>query len=415
MVYTSGVGLRDKSAYQSANGNLVTTHTTLDSIFSDDFGGSAVDTTRWDVIDGGLDANQDLGYGTLTQGAIGSLTTGITDSVSGSALTVSMGTTASAERWYLSKQVFAGKEDILVILSKSQPLTANSIFVGMVEIDPITRVPLLNPNLSADFTNRGGCEFGQTTTTTAYRAEAIGDSSGAKAQGSIGVATALTTTQEFLIECDSRDIVVSSATIDTAAAKAAGASRVSTQCPNDQKLYKLLLRFMNIGAPVSNTSVVIQRILVSDHYAQRVQIATAEGDTIGNKALAVNIANTASVTPIPQATQGASSTHHLISAANTNPTSIKTTAANVNEAIFSNNGASVAYVKIYNKASAPTVGTDTPVATILVPSNGTVGMSFGNFGLRLTTGLAAAITGGMAVADTTAVAAAQVSWHFNYT
>lgn len=414
-IYTSGGGVRDQSSYLSPNGKLVGTKTTLDSLFSDDFGGSAVDTTKWDVIDGGLDANQDLGYGTLTQGAIGTLTTGITDAVANSQLTVSMGTTLNAERWYLSKQVFAGKEDIMVVLSRSQAITANSVFIGLCEVDPVTFVPLLNLNLAGEFTNRGGCEFAQTTTTTAYQAEAIGDSSPAKATGTVGVATALTTTQEFLMEIDSRDITVSSGTVNSVAAKAAGASRVSTQCPNDQKLYKLIMRFKNVGTPATDTDIVIQRILVVDNYEQRVQISTAEGDSIAVKALAVNVLNTPTFTPTPSANFGAGSTHHLISAANTNATSIKTTAANVNEAIFSNNGASVAYVKIYNKASAPTVGTDTPVATVLVPSNGTVGMAFGNFGLRLTAGLAIAITGGMAVSDTTAVAAAQVSSHFSYT
>lgn len=400
--------------YLSPNGKEIDITTSIDCLFTDDFGGSVVDSGRWDVLDGGLGANVDLGNGVLTQAAIGSGVTGITDSVANSALTVNMGTTASAERWYLSKQVFAGKEDILVILSKSQALTTNSIFIGMIEVDPLTLVPVLNPNLAGDVTNRAGCEFGLSATTTAYRAEAIGDSSPAKAAGSIGVATSLATTQEFLIEIDSRDVVVSSATVDTAAAKAAGASRVSTQCANDTRLYKLVMRFMNTGVSTA-TSVVIQRILVSDHYAQRVQIATAEGDTIGNKALAVNMVNVPQITPSPSANVGASSTHHLISAATTNATSVKTTPININEGIWSNNGASAAYIKLYNKTSAPVVGTDTPVATIMIPAGGTVQMAFGNFGLRLTSGLGIAITGGMAVSDTTAVAAAQVSSHINYT
>ena len=125
--------------------------------------------------------------------------------------------------------------------------------------------------------------------------------------------------------------------------------------------------------------------------------------------------NTSSFTPISSVSQGASTFHHLISAASTNATSVKTSNAVINNAVFSNNGAAVAYVKLYDKASAPTVGTDTPVATILIPVNGTVVLGGGYVGERFATGLAYAITGGMSVADVTAVAATQVSVHINYT
>ena len=92
-------------------------------LFSDDFGGTAIDTTKWDVLDGGLGAVT-LGDGTQ-QAAIGSGVTGITDGISASALTVSMGTTTNAERWYLGKQIFAGQEDLTILLSRSQALAAN--------------------------------------------------------------------------------------------------------------------------------------------------------------------------------------------------------------------------------------------------------------------------------------------------
>ena len=112
-------------SYASPNGRAITTGTTLDSLFSDDFGGSAINAANWDVLDGGLAANANLGGGVLAQAKNGSGTTGMTEGVASSALTVGMGTVLGAERWYLSKQVFAGKEDVLVVLSKSQALAAN--------------------------------------------------------------------------------------------------------------------------------------------------------------------------------------------------------------------------------------------------------------------------------------------------
>lgn len=119
--------------------------------------------------------------------------------------------------------------------------------------------------------------------------------------------------------------------------------------------------------------------------------------------------------PATSTSVGASLHHHLISAASTNATSVKASVGVVNSITLSNNGATVAYVKLYDKASAPSVGTDTPVLTVLVPINGTVSVNSGYAGLRFPTGIAYAITGGMAVADVTAVALSQVSVSINYT
>lgn len=123
---------------------------------------------------------------------------------------------------------------------------------------------------------------------------------------------------------------------------------------------------------------------------------------------------TSNATPTPSAGTGAGTWHHAISAASTNSTNVKATNGVINNLVVSNNGAGVAYFKLYDKASAPVVGTDTPVATILVPINGTVTLPGGPFGSRLASGIGYSITGGMAVADATAVAAAQVSVAINY-
>jgi hypothetical protein len=76
-----------------------------------------------------------------------------------------------------------------------------------------------------------------------------------------------------------------------------------------------------------------------------------------------------------------------------------------------NNGATVAYVKLYNKITAPTVGTDTPVIVYAVPSNGHVVADYA-MGVRFTVGCGIGITGGSADSDTTAVAAGQVKVNF---
>ena len=78
-----------------------------------------------------------------------------------------------------------------------------------------------------------------------------------------------------------------------------------------------------------------------------------------------------------------------------------------------NTGATAAFVKLYNKATAPTVGTDVPEMIIPVPAAvsgvpGAAELRPGFIAYRFALGLGIAITGGAADTDTTAVAAGQV-------
>jgi hypothetical protein len=99
----------------------------------------------------------------------------------------------------------------------------------------------------------------------------------------------------------------------------------------------------------------------------------------------------------------------LISAASTNATSVTAVATLLGFLSMANLGSAPAYVKVYNKAGAPTVGTDTPVHTFMLPGNlNGAGSNLTVNGLKLSTGFAFAITGGMADSDATAVAANQV-------
>lgn len=100
----------------------------------------------------------------------------------------------------------------------------------------------------------------------------------------------------------------------------------------------------------------------------------------------------------------------LISAASTNATSLKASAGTLHQLYAVNLNAAVRYLKFYNKASAPTVGTDTPVATFPIPASAT-GAGFQiNFdpGFDFSTGIAYATTTGVADSDTAAVAANEI-------
>ena len=98
----------------------------------------------------------------------------------------------------------------------------------------------------------------------------------------------------------------------------------------------------------------------------------------------------------------------LSSAATTNATLIKASAGRLFLIIGRNNAASIRYLKFYNKASAPTVGTDVPVLTIALDASSRFEIDLNPYGQFFTTGIAFAITGAVADNDTTAIAAADI-------
>ena len=101
------------------------------------------------------------------------------------------------------------------------------------------------------------------------------------------------------------------------------------------------------------------------------------------------------------------------SAASTNGAMILTGTSNVSSFYATNQGATAAYIKLYNKATAPTVGTDVPEMTIPVPAaeSGVPGVAtipIGFHGFRFALGLGIAITRNAVHTDTTAIGAGEV-------
>lgn len=118
--------------------------------------------------------------------------------------------------------------------------------------------------------------------------------------------------------------------------------------------------------------------------------------------------------PAPSATQGFVSYHTLVSAATTNATSVKASSGNIGSLYLTNTTASTKFFKIFNKASAPTVGTDTPVLQVPIPPSTSINFETSYAGLRLSTGIAYAITGAAALLDNTAVSAGDVLVNMTY-
>ena len=93
-------------------------------------------------------------------------------------------------------------------------------------------------------------------------------------------------------------------------------------------------------------------------------------------------------------------------AASTNATSAKASAGDLHRVMGYNAALTVRYLKFYNKASAPTVGTDVPVLTIALAPSSAFERSLDSF--YFSTGIAYAMTTGSADADTGALTAGDV-------
>lgn len=91
------------------------------------------------------------------------------------------------------------------------------------------------------------------------------------------------------------------------------------------------------------------------------------------------------------------------SAATTNATLVKAGLTNLSYISINNASAATKFVRFYNKATAPTVGTDTPAMVISVPATSSKEIAL-PVPVRFGLGLGYAITGAAAVLDATAVA-----------
>jgi hypothetical protein len=96
------------------------------------------------------------------------------------------------------------------------------------------------------------------------------------------------------------------------------------------------------------------------------------------------------------------------STADTNLVAVKASAGSLYAVQAFNNGASPAYLKLYNKTTAPVLASDVPIIILTIPAGGDHMRNWSIPGHRFATGIAMAITGGIADTDTTAVAAGQV-------
>ena len=123
------------------------------------------------------------------------------------------------------------------------------------------------------------------------------------------------------------------------------------------------------------------------------------------------------ISPRPNTTgTNGTTAYKLISTASTNANNVKASGGNLYSIIAIGLTSTVRYLKIYSKATAPTVGTDVPLMTIPVPANtqgAGVALPF-SMGVNFPLGIGVAITSGSADNDTGAVGAGDVIVNLTY-
>jgi hypothetical protein len=161
--------------------------------------------------------------------------------------------------------------------------------------------------------------------------------------------------------------------------------------------------------PTSTAQISLSAAIVNDIGRMNFQIS--DGVYPWRKALVDGSGNIAVKSSV--GVSGGATTFHLISAATTNATSIKASAGQIYGYSVYNANAAARFVKLFNKASAPTLGTDVPARTISVPPATQVSETFSN-GLAYGTGIALATTVNLVDADATAVALSDLSINLDY-
>ena len=149
---------------------------------------------------------------------------------------------------------------------------------------------------------------------------------------------------------------------------------------------------------VDRQRVVVEGAVNHSRLSSAVPVAVKEAPTITTTYSGTQtvLATTTPTTPSQNYTTTTATAYTTILRANT---------ATAYGFVLSNPTATPAYVKIYNKVTAPTLGTDVPFMIVPVPAQSCVVHEYGPVGLRFSAGISIGVTGGPLNSDTTATVA----------
>ena len=406
-VHTPHHIVSDMVAYDATGGKLLVGNAR--DKFRDQF--FAFDTVNsWELVQTG--AGMTIGVAGATGGA--------------RYLNIASGTAINAETIILSRSSYRLPVKFAFAATLSQRIANQEFFVELVGIDDSglveTDATFPSPN-ALDALNTASWKFDATTATQAkYLVRGQGVSELLSAASTIGTTAATGTTPNFVpgsissIIADMEEVVFTNQLIDSLAV-IPNINKRSQYLPDTGKAYKIRIRVKNLGtAPASSTDFRLHFVRILDTTRFTVDFARHMGrGTDVADALPVYVGGATTLTArfensgaLASAAANALTRARVMAAASTNATSVKASAGRLYEIHLCNLAASAKFLKLYNKASAPTVGTDTPAATYPIPPNGgRIDTSSFN-GISFATGIAYAITGAVGDADATAIAANDV-------
>ena len=177
-----------------------------------------------------------------------------------------------------------------------------------------------------------------------------------------------------------------------------GGQAIGESSTTENRLVKLptIYKFVRIRV-TSYTSGIVEGVA----YGHRDENSSGLIAAIGPVTL--NAETTKKIGNVGIAQSGATVTYQkFISATTTNATAVSSVPANIAILHMENSGDGVRYVKLYNKASAPVVGTDVPLITIGIPAVSSSSFTLPALvGIDFSIGISFAITLGAADTDAT--------------
>ena len=347
-------------------------------------------------------------------------------------INIASGVTASSRTILLSRSIFSMPLDLRYQISASQRIANNHFIIGFVEVDPVSGAIVTSNSLTAEpeALNARNAVYhkhdGTVATTANLRVRAAGSAldTNANAFGTAFTTVATGTSPNFtpatifgiMLE---REKVLSRAWGQNISTNTGGQFTYDKIILDPTKRYKLAIIIDNVAAPASTTDWRIHNINVMD--ATRIDVSPRNpGSNDGAKSFPawVSGGSLGTISSLTTAgTPAAPATPYFVnSAAGTNAALVLTGTSGLSALWATNTGAAAAFVKLFNKATAPVPGTDVPEMIIPVPAAvagvpGIAEISPGFNPYRFPLGLGIAITGGATGAadnDTTGIATGQV-------
>ena len=371
-------GLIDK-AYDPRDGAVMMK--SMQKKWRESFPGAALDPAKWDVVVG----------------------TGMSVVVSGGVLTVNSGIDINSETIITSKESFLIPYRLTAGVMLSQRIANQEFYIELVSCNELSEV--------SDEQNLAAWRLqGATATSADYVVKNW--SSPSPVVSAVTIPTTASY-QVFEIEPFADECWFHTRVIDSAAGRSTSAVR-HRDIPDPNARYKFRIRVKNLAtAPASSTALSLLYVACTDYMELTTEVTAGRGSVAAGQGLPVNVTGVVTTTPYltPSISYGAATATTRLSDATTNAVLVKASAGAISHIFACNTSASWKYIKLYNKATAPVVGTDTPLFVFGIPPGGSFAPPL-VMQLRFTLGIGFAITGGSATTDTTPTAAGDVLLNF---